>query len=617
MFYYKPIDKYQSDGQDAVNAVRPAAPNATGIPDHMKARFEAASGMSLDDVRIHYNSARPAQLNALAYTQGTNVYLGAGQEKHLSHELGHVIQQKRGLVPVSRWLNGLPLNDDARLEAEADRLARYQNPAQPAGLPSNIVQRKMDAEVALVPKVIKNILFSPEDLMVDTVKLSGRADTGLETKDGQKTQGDHIIADVLVKKYQKVMCRGQILSNVFNFYRNITNEMKYENAIADKYMQRMPKEKRDQIQEERIASSNKTADTIAEVIARGEKEIKNIPGWRKHMNEIVRLYNDAYSNSYFATHGVGTGGHGEAEAMKYIRDEMSKGTVIRPCFTNKLIDIGSLKSALADIGIAESDMGKRGIIVANRFSMMLEQMLNYKKRREGWIKSYSMTEKQQKASAERRNHERLLPSEVPEDLFDLLKYSLYYSPEEIRARVQSGKLLDYAGRHDYPADSPDEQIVMGLLQESLGVSAIMDQQVEFEICSCIYGRLSGIGGFLQENGIYTQDKAFNITKLKKVQGQMVELLSYCKDNPTTDSTLQSIYKTIDDKGTELRASIAAYSGLDSASRSRSIAHTSIVGILQWAAQGAETCKSLCENQKAAFTLRDSQPGQPRHNLISV
>lgn len=466
MLYYKPIDKYQSAGQDAANAVRPAAPNATGIPDHMKARFETVSGMSLDDVRIHYNSARPAQLNALAYTQGTNVYLGAGQEKHLSHELGHVIQQKRGLVPANRWLNGLPLNDDVRLEAEADRLAQYQNPAQPAGLPSNIVQRKMDAEVALVPVLSKDILYSPADLMVDTVKLSGRADTGLETKDKRPTQGDHIIADVLVKKYQKVMCQGQILSNVFNFYRNITNEMKYENAIADKYMQRMPKEKRDQIQEERIADSNKTADTIAEVIADGEVEVKNIPGWRKHVKKIVGLYNDAYAKSYFATHGVGTGGHGEAAGMRYIRDDMHTVAAIHSDATDRLIDWKSFERALADIGIDTKDMERLSMIVQNRFHMMLKQMVDYRSPRKDWVKSRPMTPRE--ASVKRRDKEILSLSEVLLNQSNFLKYGLYYSPKEILDQEQFSKPEVYAHVHDYPEDCPPEQMVMALLQEVLG-----------------------------------------------------------------------------------------------------------------------------------------------------
>ena len=96
-------------------------PNLTGIPDVTKKKFESASGLSFDDVRIHYNSDKPAQLQALAYTQGNQVYIGPGQEKHLGHELGHVIQQKQGRVKPTTSINGMLINDEPLLEKEAER----------------------------------------------------------------------------------------------------------------------------------------------------------------------------------------------------------------------------------------------------------------------------------------------------------------------------------------------------------------------------------------------------------------------------------------------------------------------------------------------------------------
>lgn len=94
--------------------------NNTGIPSSLKNKFERLSGYSFDDVKVHYNSSKPDNLGALAYTQGNQVFIGAGQEKHLSHELGHVLQQKQGRVNATGTINGLPLNDSAALEKEAD-----------------------------------------------------------------------------------------------------------------------------------------------------------------------------------------------------------------------------------------------------------------------------------------------------------------------------------------------------------------------------------------------------------------------------------------------------------------------------------------------------------------
>lgn len=95
-------------------------PNLTGIPTQMKLDFEQRSGLSFDDVRVHYNSEKPAQFHALAYTQGDQIYIGPGQERSLPHELGHVIQQKAGRVRPTRWIHGQPVNDHPELEREAD-----------------------------------------------------------------------------------------------------------------------------------------------------------------------------------------------------------------------------------------------------------------------------------------------------------------------------------------------------------------------------------------------------------------------------------------------------------------------------------------------------------------
>jgi hypothetical protein len=75
----------------------------------------------MDHVRVHYNSAQPAQLNALAYAQGSDIHLAPGQERHLPHEAWHVVQQAQGRVLPTLQLNdGVQVNDDAGLEREAD-----------------------------------------------------------------------------------------------------------------------------------------------------------------------------------------------------------------------------------------------------------------------------------------------------------------------------------------------------------------------------------------------------------------------------------------------------------------------------------------------------------------
>lgn len=83
--------------------------------------MEAMSGVALDDVRVHRNSDKPAQMQAHAYAQGRDIYLGAGQEKHLPHEAWHVVQQAQGRVKPTRQLKEkTAINDDQALEREAD-----------------------------------------------------------------------------------------------------------------------------------------------------------------------------------------------------------------------------------------------------------------------------------------------------------------------------------------------------------------------------------------------------------------------------------------------------------------------------------------------------------------
>jgi len=109
-----------------VNAPHAEAPiqkkaNNTGLPNNLKLGVENLSGYSMGDVRVHYNSSKPAQLQAHAYTQGNDIHVAPGQEKHLAHEAWHVVQQKQGRVPATRQLKGTtPINDDAGLEKEAD-----------------------------------------------------------------------------------------------------------------------------------------------------------------------------------------------------------------------------------------------------------------------------------------------------------------------------------------------------------------------------------------------------------------------------------------------------------------------------------------------------------------
>jgi Domain of unknown function (DUF4157) len=103
------------------SAIQRHTKNKTGLPTQLQSGVEALSGMSMDAVRVHYNSAKPAQLNAHAYAQGTDIHVAPGQERHLPHEAWHVVQQAQGRVrPTMQMKSGALISDDHGLEKEAD-----------------------------------------------------------------------------------------------------------------------------------------------------------------------------------------------------------------------------------------------------------------------------------------------------------------------------------------------------------------------------------------------------------------------------------------------------------------------------------------------------------------
>src|ERR1041384_8026231 len=109
-------------GNQAVNRLISRKTNTTGMPDALKSGVESLSGLSMDDVQVHYNSSEPAKLHALAYSQGGDIHLQQGAEKHLRHEAWHVIQQKQGRVTPTVRLQDTQINTDAALEVEADTM---------------------------------------------------------------------------------------------------------------------------------------------------------------------------------------------------------------------------------------------------------------------------------------------------------------------------------------------------------------------------------------------------------------------------------------------------------------------------------------------------------------
>lgn len=133
--------------------------NETGLPHQLKLGIENISGYDMSDVSVHYNSAQPAQLNALAYAQGTNIHVSPGQEKHLPHEAWHVVQQKQGRVkPTIQMKAGIQVNDDPELENEANVMGakaleiniNAEAPSQRQGAESSLIVQRNPASAPTI-----------------------------------------------------------------------------------------------------------------------------------------------------------------------------------------------------------------------------------------------------------------------------------------------------------------------------------------------------------------------------------------------------------------------------------------------------------------------------------
>lgn len=150
-----------------------AAAEAAGpdrLPPTLRAGIERLSGLELSEVRVHRNSPKPAQLDALSYTGGGVIELGPGQDDRLGHEAWHVVQQLQGRVTPTHRAKGAHVNHDPDLEREADhmaeRLAQAQSgdtrAASPARSVASAVRPGMASVVQLDCKFCKEAGFDAD-----------------------------------------------------------------------------------------------------------------------------------------------------------------------------------------------------------------------------------------------------------------------------------------------------------------------------------------------------------------------------------------------------------------------------------------------------------------------
>ncbi|HII02528.1 TPA: DUF4157 domain-containing protein [Methanosarcinaceae archaeon] len=154
--------------------------NNTGMPDNLKAGVESLFGIDMSDVKVHYNSDKPAEVGALAYTQGADIHVAPGQERHLPHEAWHVVQQAQGRVkPTMQLKYGVPVNNDKGLEHEADEMGAIDADNDVQKIEAKRTGSKIQHRKSSMTKtsICKNLIQRVS--WEDAVKLARRSNVGL------------------------------------------------------------------------------------------------------------------------------------------------------------------------------------------------------------------------------------------------------------------------------------------------------------------------------------------------------------------------------------------------------------------------------------------------------
>jgi len=178
----------------------------------MKLDFEQRSGLSFDDVRIHYNSDKPSGFHTDAYTYGTDVYIAPGQSSVLRHELGHVIQQKRGVRRHDSTENGVPVSSAPEIEKQADEFGWSSLPnVRPELLRQSGNTLPVVMKAPIKKRKYKTVRF-PEMLPFfqqqrnSTWKPGRRSRTAFGIAHGNYNQGPHVYPFIL----------WEVLAHAFN-----------------------------------------------------------------------------------------------------------------------------------------------------------------------------------------------------------------------------------------------------------------------------------------------------------------------------------------------------------------------------------------------------------------
>lgn len=138
-------------------------------------------------------------------------------------------------------------------------------------------------------------------------KIEASGEPEEQTYNQAPTQGDHIIADAFIKKYQKDRVKGQDMNMVLDFYNKMAAEIEMDNQSAEME------------DDTRVVESNALLRESKTLIDKACQKPYLIFEWNVLVKEIIKRFNMGYAKSQFSTTGTGSGGKGEKETMNNLR----------------------------------------------------------------------------------------------------------------------------------------------------------------------------------------------------------------------------------------------------------------------------------------------------------
>lgn len=128
--FVSPLPTKSSQAKIIVEASK-NAPLRGQLSSELYGEIERLFSIDLSQVVFVRNSAKATQLKARAVTVGQEIHFAPNEWNEenesfitlLAHELAHIYQNKQNRVGATNMLGNQPINDDPRMEAEADQAA--------------------------------------------------------------------------------------------------------------------------------------------------------------------------------------------------------------------------------------------------------------------------------------------------------------------------------------------------------------------------------------------------------------------------------------------------------------------------------------------------------------